>query len=180
MRIDPAGSVYLTGTCSNAITGKDFVTLKLDSSGVMKWCMTCSSTEPDDIATCMDVDKNGSVYVSGNIQSNGGDIMTVKYSQITGIKETWSLSNFDYELDQNYPNPFNPLTTIAYGIPQSGNVTLKIFDMAGREVRTLVNEYKDAGYYVAKFDGSSLASGTYIYRIESGSFVSAKKCVLLK
>ncbi|MBX7041502.1 MAG: FG-GAP-like repeat-containing protein [Ignavibacteria bacterium] len=85
-----------------------------------------------------------------------------------------------YFVDQNYPNPFNPLTTIAYGIPQSGNVVLKIFDMAGREVMTLVNEFKDAGYYVAKFDGSSLASGTYIYRIESGSFVSARKMVLLK
>ncbi len=83
-------------------------------------------------------------------------------------------------VDQNYPNPFNPVTTIAYGIPQSGNVTLKIFDMTGREIKTLVNEFKDAGYYVAKFDGSSLASGTYIYRIESGSFVSAKKMVLLK
>ena len=85
-----------------------------------------------------------------------------------------------FGLSQNYPNPFNPKTTIAYGIPQSGNVVLKIFDMAGREIRTLVNEYKDAGYYAAKFDGSSLASGTYIYRIESGSFVSAKKMVLLK
>ena len=83
-------------------------------------------------------------------------------------------------VDQNYPNPFNPLTTIAYGIPQSGNVVLKIFDMTGREVRTLVNEYKDAGYYVVNFNGSSLASGTYIYRIESGSFVTAKKMVLLK
>ncbi len=83
-------------------------------------------------------------------------------------------------VDQNYPNPFNPATTIAFGIPQSGNVTLKIFDMAGREIKTLVNEFKDAGYYVAKFDGSSLASGTYIYRIESGSFVSAKKMLLLK
>lgn len=83
-------------------------------------------------------------------------------------------------VDQNYPNPFNPLTTIAYGTPQSGNVTLKIFDMTGREIKTLVNEYKDADYYVAKFDGSSLASGTYIYRIESGTFVSAKKMVLLK
>ena len=85
-----------------------------------------------------------------------------------------------YFFDQNYPNPFNPHTTIAYGIPQSGNVTLKIFDMTGREVKTLVNEFKDAGYYVAMFDGSSLASGTYFCRIESGSFVSSRKMVLVK
>jgi hypothetical protein len=85
-----------------------------------------------------------------------------------------------YDLSQNYPNPFNPYTTIVFGIPQSDNVVLKIFDTAGREVKTLVNEFKEAGYYVARFDGSSLASGTYIYRIESGSFVSARKMVLLK
>ena len=83
-------------------------------------------------------------------------------------------------LDQNYPNPFNPRTTVAYGIPSAGNVRLKVFDMTGREMITIVNEFKDAGYYVVKFNASSLASGTYIYRIESGNFVSARKMVLLK
>lgn len=91
-------------------------------------------------------------------------------------------------VDQNYPNPFNPLTTITYGIPEAGNVTLKVFDMSGREVKTLVSGFNNAGYYTAKFDASGLASGVYVYRlavsplnpIESGSFVSAKKMVLLK
>ncbi len=83
-------------------------------------------------------------------------------------------------MDQNYPNPFNPATTIAFGIPEAGNVTLKIFDMAGREIKTLVNEFKDAGYYSAKFDASGIASGVYVYRVESGNYVSVKKMVLLK
>ncbi len=85
-----------------------------------------------------------------------------------------------FYLAQNYPNPFNPVTTIAYGIPVSGNVKLKVFDMSGREIISIVSDFKDAGYYVAKFDASSLASGTYIYRIECGNFVSAMKMLLLK
>lgn len=83
-------------------------------------------------------------------------------------------------LDQNYPNPFNPVTTVVYGIPVGGNVTLKVFDMSGREVKTLINEYKDAGYYTAKFDAGGIASGAYFYRIDSGTFFAVKKMVLLK
>jgi hypothetical protein len=83
-------------------------------------------------------------------------------------------------LEQNYPNPFNPVTTIVYGIPVSANVKLKVFDMGGREIKTIVNELKDAGYFTTKFDASGLASGAYFYRIESGNFVSVKKMVFLK
>jgi photosystem II stability/assembly factor-like uncharacterized protein len=94
----------------------------------------------------------------------------------------------EFSLEQNYPNPFNPVTTIAFGIPQAGNVKLKVFDMSGREIKTLINEFKDAGYYTAKFDASGIASGAYVYRlavspsnpIESGNFVSVKKMILLK
>ncbi len=130
---------------------------------------------------------NSSYSFADNPEASGIYHYRLKQIDFNGNFEYFDLSEAvtigvpdKYFIDQNYPNPFNPLTTIAYGIPQSGNVVLKIFDMAGREIRTLVNEYKDAGYYAAKFDGSSLASGTYIYRIESGSFVSAKKMVLLK
>ena len=83
-------------------------------------------------------------------------------------------------LEQNYPNPFNPVTTIAYGIPQAGNVKLKVFDMSGREIKTLINEFKDAGYYTAKFDASGISSGAYVYRIESGNFIAVKKMIFLK
>lgn len=86
----------------------------------------------------------------------------------------------EFFLDQNYPNPFNPVTTIVYGIPLAGNVKLKVFDLSGREMKTLMNEFKDAGYFTAKFDASGLASGAYVYRIESGNFVSVKKMVYLK
>jgi len=86
----------------------------------------------------------------------------------------------DYKLSQNYPNPFNPVTKISYQIPQAGNVKLTVFDFLGREVVTLVNEYKQAGYYDANFNASSLSSGTYFYRIESNNFVTTKKMLLIK
>jgi len=88
-----------------------------------------------------------------------------------------------YELSQNYPNPFNPSTEIRYAIAQSGIVTLKMYDILGRQVATLVNQYQDAGTYVARVDasvGHGLASGVYFYTIESGTFRSVKKMMLLK
>jgi photosystem II stability/assembly factor-like uncharacterized protein len=91
----------------------------------------------------------------------------------------------NYLLSQNYPNPFNPVTKIKYSIPQNvkretGNVNLKIYDVLGREVATLVNEEKPAGEYEVEFDGSSLTSGIYFYQIKAGEFLQTKKMVLLK
>ena len=85
-----------------------------------------------------------------------------------------------YSLHQNYPNPFNPVTKIRYDIPNSGNVSLKIYDNIGREAKTLVIEFKDAGYYTVEFNGSNFASGIYYYKLETGNFVATKKMVLLK
>jgi hypothetical protein len=86
----------------------------------------------------------------------------------------------NYDLSQNYPNPFNPVTKINYAIPKQGFVTLKLYDMIGREIQTLVNEVKQAGYYCVDFNGSKIASGVYFYRIQCGTFISVKKMVLVK
>jgi photosystem II stability/assembly factor-like uncharacterized protein len=85
-----------------------------------------------------------------------------------------------YELSQNYPNPFNPTTTINYAIPTDGLVSMKIYNILGQEVATLVNKVQVAGVYQATFNASSLSSGVYFYKIESGSFSSIKKMMLLK
>jgi hypothetical protein len=86
----------------------------------------------------------------------------------------------DFNLSQNYPNPFNPVTRINFAIPKQGFVTLKIYDVTGREVKVLVNEFKQAGYYTVDFNGSNLASGVYFYKIQSGTFMYVKKMVLVK
>ena len=83
-------------------------------------------------------------------------------------------------LMQNYPNPFNPTTTISYQLPKSGQVTIKVYDVLGNEVKTLVDEYKPAGEYSVNFDAGKLSSGVYLYRITSGGYTSAKKMTLIK
>jgi len=86
----------------------------------------------------------------------------------------------NFALAQNYPNPFNPTTVISYQLPVNSHVTLKVYDMLGREVVALVNQRQDAGSYSVRFDGSRLASGIYFYRLEAGNFVSVKKLVVVK
>ena len=85
-----------------------------------------------------------------------------------------------YNLLQNYPNPFNPSTTILYSINNPNVVQIKIYDVLGREVKTLVNEFKQTGIYEVQFSATDLVSGIYLYRIESGNFVQTKKMILLK
>ena len=85
-----------------------------------------------------------------------------------------------FTLDQNYPNPFNPNTIINYALPENVNVELRVYDILGSEIATLVNEEKPAGNYEVEFDGSKLSSGIYFYRLQAGSFVETKKMVLLR
>lgn len=91
-----------------------------------------------------------------------------------------NLRPLTFGLQQNYPNPFNPVTVIAYQLPADSKVSLKTYDILGNEVAVLVEEEKQAGSYEVKFDATSLASGTYIYRIVAGEFVNTKKMVLIK
>lgn len=86
----------------------------------------------------------------------------------------------DYNLDQNYPNPFNPSTSIKFSLPEGAQVKLTVYDLLGNEVKTLVDEYKPAGNYSVKFNGSELTSGIYIYRMQAGDFVSTKRMALIK
>lgn len=86
----------------------------------------------------------------------------------------------EFSLSQNYLNPFNPLTKINYSLPQGVKVSIKVYDILGRLVKEIVNEYKDAGNYTVIFDGTNYASGVYFYRIEAGKFSDVKKMVLVK
>lgn len=86
----------------------------------------------------------------------------------------------NYSLSQNYPNPFNPVTQLKYGIPHQGFVSLKVYDMLGNEVRTLVNENKTAGSYSVTFDAANLSSGIYFYKLTAGDFSDVKKMTLVK
>jgi hypothetical protein len=85
-----------------------------------------------------------------------------------------------FDLSQNYPNPFNPVTKINFDIPEDGKVNLRIYDMLGREVATLVNDVRTAGYYTVNFDASRLSSGMYFYRLSAGNYNAVKKMAVIK
>ncbi len=98
----------------------------------------------------------------------------------SGEKQNVELTPASFVLEQNYPNPFNPTTTIKFQISSKGFVTLKIYDMIGREVATLVNGFQETGIHDVKFDASNLPSGVYLYRITAGTYAETRKLVLIK
>ena len=100
-----------------------------------------------------------------------------KYSKI--VEVNYSVPS-GFNLMQNYPNPFNPSTTISYTLPEAGNVTLKIYNILGKEISTVVSEYKPAGNYSLQFSGSNLESGVYLYKLVSGNYSAVRKFILLK
>ncbi|MBK6914184.1 MAG: T9SS type A sorting domain-containing protein [Ignavibacteriales bacterium] len=102
---------------------------------------------------------------------------TFEYSDIVEAEVTIPV---EYYLSQNYPNPFNPSTSIKYAISSRQLVSLKVYDVLGKEVTTLVNEEKPAGSYEVKFDASKLSSGIYFYKLQSGSFVETRNMILMK
>ncbi len=149
----------------------------------------------------LNVDWSKVGYVNGNgnstIQSNytftdrnvekGGYFYRLKQIDYNGSFKYYNLSNevnigipSSYNMSQNYPNPFNPSTKVDFDLPFDGKVSLVLFDMSGKTIGTLVNEFKPAGYYSVHFDASGLSSGMYLYRISAGNFEVTKKMMLVK
>lgn len=125
--------------------------------------------------TINDIENKGNyVWIVG---SNG---LIMKRSPLsTSVKKDSAMLS-SFVMYQNYPNPFNPTTTIRYQIPQDGHISLKVYDMLGREVAHLVNEVKRAGEYTVSFDGSKLSSGVYIYKLIGNNVNLSKKMILMK
>jgi Leucine-rich repeat (LRR) protein len=118
-------------------------------------------------------------YFVSEIPFDSFSEFTFGLTEVTSVDQEIDLPN-EYRLYQNYPNPFNPTTTIRFSIPERQNVLLTVYDLLGREVARLVNEELDAGLYSVVYDGTELASGVYLYRIQTDSFASAKCFILLK
>ena len=125
-------------------------------------------------------DNNGiGATPSGVLRS--GRYYTQTYAPAVILTARDGISNpGEFRLHQNYPNPFNPNTSIRFAIGVSSPVTLKVYDVLGRELANLVNEKMNAGSYTVDWDGSGFASGMYIYRLVAGSLVDTKKMMLMK
>jgi hypothetical protein len=130
------------------------------------------------------------IYIAGRPYRFDNNASSLNYDYIidnwmnfvTGGVEDESESRIvkNYQLMQNYPNPFNPETIISYSIANPGFVLLKVYDMLGREVQTLVNEFQSAKRYSISFDASDLSSGVYFYKLQAGDFLEFKKMILIK
>ncbi|NNL22297.1 MAG: T9SS type A sorting domain-containing protein [Ignavibacteriaceae bacterium] len=112
-----------------------------------------------------------------DLQANAQD--AIDYWLIVPVEDA-TLTTQDFSLLQNYPNPFNPSTRITYSIPQTSKVVIKVFDVLGNEIETLINEQKPAGTYEITWYAEGLPSGVYFYQLQTNEFVETKKMILLK
>mgnify|MGYP000321372828 CR=1 FL=1 len=134
------------------------------------WSIVASDFDLDGKTDIAVTSSSDSLYVLYNL---GGGTVGIRDQEITEVPTSFSL-------EQNFPNPFNPTTTIQYSIPFSEKVSLKIFNLLGEEVKTLADEFQEAGKYSVQFNANNLPSGIYFYRLQAGSFVQTKKMILLK
>jgi len=116
---------------------------------------------------------SGSMFAAKSYQS-------ACYDPTVKVKDEQNNVPTNTKLEQNYPNPFNPTTTIRYQLPVNSLVTIKVFNILGQEVATLVDEVKQAGVYSVQFNARNLPSGIYTYKLNAGSFIDVKKFILIK
>jgi uncharacterized protein (TIGR02145 family) len=142
-----------------------------------------SSTEIDAMyESNIGMDDRGSNFAfNTNVKTNGFCVRCLKDESSTAVEgDNEKGFSTEYTLSQNYPNPFNPRTIINYSVPKASFVTIKVYDVLGKEVFTILNENKPVGNYSVDFDASKLVSGLYFYQLQSGNFLETKKFVLLK
>jgi hypothetical protein len=133
------------------------------------------------------VEEGGTITVDWTVTAMGGDVIqfadevfSITFTRNLSVSNEVTESPNSFTLNQNYPNPFNPTTNISYNLPESGAVTLEVFNVTGQKVATLVNGVRSAGSHTATFDASNLSSGVYMYRLSSGNSVQIRKMLLIK
>lgn len=192
IQVDGHGGVYVGG--SSKVQGQpnmDYVVVKYDTAGMQQWAVSYDGAgNSDDQLHALALDHQANLYVTGQSIGSGTqqDYTTIRYTQnITGISDPIGNQPGNFTLYQNYPNPFNPTTNFKFSIAEfpaqsgtDGFVSLKIYDLLGREVAAIVNERLPAGSYEYRWDANGLASGVYVYSLEAGSFRQARKLMLLK
>ena len=173
-------NIYICGESNRTGGNFKFITAKYNPEGSFIWEYVYDENVSSK-AIAISTEVNGYVYAAGEGENTLGNqnMFAVKLSNVTGIEKNLITLN-DYYLLQNYPNPFNPSTKISWQSPVSGHQSLKVYDVLGNEVATLVDEYKSAGSYEVDFIASELPSGVYIYKLQSGDFIKTMKMILLK
>ncbi|MEJ2103639.1 MAG: T9SS type A sorting domain-containing protein [Ignavibacteriaceae bacterium] len=172
----------LVNAITNSVVGTfDEITYtknNLEDYDNVNYQVDCSNISEGDYYLRLKTAVDGeAIYNLANIQNDNPELGKRNYKDVDFKGNQTPVA---YDLSQNYPNPFNPTTTINYQLPEAGYATIKIYDILGKEVATLVNEQKNQGRYSVNFDASHLASGVYIYQLKVKDYVSSKKMLLLK
>ena len=182
----PDGGFIITGrTPSPSIQHDiDLWLIKTDPNGGLIWSNIYGGAEADYGRSVRNTGDGGYI-VCGSTHSFGqGEydfwLIRLESENPTGIPDGKPGVATDFRLEQNYPNPFNPATTIEFALPQKSKVRITVYNMNGEPVKTLINRNLPAGYHQALFDGSGLASGIYLYRIQAGEFSQVRKMMLIK
>jgi hypothetical protein len=183
LTLDGYGNAYLTGEVSS--NNGDFGSVKYSSNGVQAGNVMIYNGPLNyiDYGAAIAINSTGSaVYVAGWSagSQNNFDVAIVKYSQPVGLTGSSSQIPEEFSLEQNYPNPFNHTTTIRYSLTVNSMVLVKVFNVLGKEVATLVNEEKSAGTHEIQWDAANYPSGTYFYRIAAGDFSDVKRMMLVR
>jgi len=181
--VDSFGAAYVSGGSKGAGTWWDYATVKYDPHGNELWVARYNGPGNDeDVATALALDADGNVYVTGSSLGTGTsyDFATIKYSQLTGIK-TDLADGIPYDLSLTcYPNPFNTTTNIIYSLPETGRVTLHVYNLHGQLIETLVVGYYNASRHEILWDASDYTSGVYFYKLTAGDYTETRRVTLLK
>jgi hypothetical protein len=174
-------------------SGTDFCYVEVSEDGGFNWSELASYTGYTTTLFPEQIDlsnyKTSPILIRFRLRDNGDgyrydgwDIDDVELKDLnpTNLNEITNKIPSEFSLQQNYPNPFNPSTKVKYEIPERSFVTLKVYDVLGKEVATLVNDEKPAGVFEFEFNGAGLTSGIYFYKLQVGDFVETRKMVLLR
>ena len=160
-------------------TSNLLVEICYDNSAYTSYSTVNSTSAPSMTWGYYTDNSTGCTMTSGSSQSNRPNTC-ITMTALVGTGNQTTVIPDKFELSQNYPNPFNPMTKINFALPKQGLVTLKIYDVLGREIKTLVNEVKQAGSYSVDFNGAEFSSGVYFYKLTSGDFSDIKRMILVK
>lgn len=180
---NPSGNIYVTGSSVGSGTGFDYLTISYRNNGDLAWeKRENGSASSNDYASAVAVQDTDKVYVTGSANFSGTGIAfyTLRYSSINSIDPISNIVPSVYDLAQNYPNPFNPSTSIRFDIPKSSNVKISVFDVSGKEIDILLDEYVNLGQYKITWDATGFSSGIYFYTIAAGDYRVTKKMILVK
>jgi hypothetical protein len=170
--VDKEGTVYCGSTWG-------YYFYAISSEGELLWKLPLNDYQVDNSGA---IDSDGTLYIGTHLNSlhtNGEKTLIAVRDTVTSVRDE-NVGLLSYKLEQNYPNPFNSTTNIRYTITQSSRVSLKVFNLMGREVITILDRYQENGSYDVIFRPDNLASGIYFYTLTSEDFKDTKKLILLK